>query len=171
MTCTAPLLHQTTYLRLLFATLVIPKGDPHGASIFSVSRGSVGNLSYNSVSCAPISPELRHCGVFDGTHCSADVCCRWFSGGGGHTFPSADPTEAALLAIRISRCRVPSQTRCSAAWFVDVWEGKRRFQDPSYTSSTIVTCITGHTEGRPACRLDLFGFMWFRTETCPIMCV
>ena len=43
------------------------RGDPHG-----------------SVSCAPTSSELRHYGVFDGTHCSADVCCGLFSGDGGH---------------------------------------------------------------------------------------
>ena len=42
-------------------------GDPHG-----------------SVSCAPTSPELRHYGVFDGTHWSEDVCCGGFSGDGGH---------------------------------------------------------------------------------------
>merc|ERR1712107_956511 len=42
-------------------------GDPHGL-----------------VSCAPTSSELRHYGVFDGTHCSADVCCGGFSGDGGH---------------------------------------------------------------------------------------
>ena len=51
----------------------------------SVSQGSDGNLSYTSVSCSPISSVLRHYGVFDGTHCSADVCCGGFSGGGGHT--------------------------------------------------------------------------------------
>ena len=43
--------------------------DPHG----SVSRGSDGKLSYTSVSCSQISSVLRHFGVSDGTHCSADV--------------------------------------------------------------------------------------------------
>ena len=70
--------HQTTYLRLLLATMDTPEGDPHGASFFSVSGGSDGNLSYNSVSCAQISSEVRHYCVFDETHCSADVCCGGF---------------------------------------------------------------------------------------------
>ena len=70
--------HQTTYLRLLLATMDSPEGDPHGASFFSVSGGSDGNLSYNSVSCAQTSSEVRlHC-VFDETHSSADVCCGGF---------------------------------------------------------------------------------------------
>ena len=33
---------------------------------------------HGSVSCAPTSSELRHYGAFDGTHCSADVCCGGF---------------------------------------------------------------------------------------------
>ena len=37
--------HQTTYLRLLLATMDSPEGDPHGALFFSVSGGSDGNLS------------------------------------------------------------------------------------------------------------------------------
>ena len=48
------------------------------ASIISVSGGSDGNLSYNSVSCAQISSEVRLYCVFDETHSSADVCCAGF---------------------------------------------------------------------------------------------
>ena len=70
--------HQTTYLRLLLATMDSPEGDPHGASFFSVSGGSDGNLSYKSVSCAQISSEVRLYCVFDETHSSADVCCGGF---------------------------------------------------------------------------------------------
>ena len=44
---------------------------------------------HTSVSCAQISSGRLYC-VFDGTHCSADVCCAGFSGSGGHTFPRAD---------------------------------------------------------------------------------
>ena len=56
-------------------------GDPHGASIFSVSDGSDGNLSYNSVSCAQISSEVRLYCVFDETRWSATVAAkRSFSG-------------------------------------------------------------------------------------------
>ena len=71
------------------------EGDPNGASTYSVSCGSDGSLSYTSVSCAPISSELRHYCVSDGTHCSANVCCAGFSGSGGHTFPcvDADPSN------------------------------------------------------------------------------
>ena len=70
--------HQTTYLRLLLATMDSPEGDPHGTSFFAVSGGSDGNLSYNSVSCAQISSEVRLYCVFDETHSSADVCCGGF---------------------------------------------------------------------------------------------
>ena len=83
---------QTTYLGLLLATMDSPEGDPHGASIFSVSCGSDGNLSYNSVSCAQISSEVRHYCVSDGTHCSADVCCA--VAGPAHS----DPDWTALTA-------------------------------------------------------------------------
>ena len=46
-------------------------------------------MSYTSVSCSPKSSVLRHYGVFDGTHCSADVCCggvfwRWRPHATGH---------------------------------------------------------------------------------------
>ena len=34
---------------------------------------------------SPKSSVLRHYGVFDGRHCSADVCCGGFAGGGGHS--------------------------------------------------------------------------------------
>ena len=37
------------------------------------SRSSDGNVSYTSLSSPLISSVLRHYGVFDGTHCSADV--------------------------------------------------------------------------------------------------
>ena len=43
-------------------------------------RSSDGNLSYTYLSSALISSVLRHYGVFDGTHCSADVsgsCRTW----------------------------------------------------------------------------------------------
>ena len=70
--------HQNTYLRLLLATMDSPEGDPHGASFFSVSGGSDGNLSYHSVSCAQISSEVHLYCVFDETHSSADVCCAGF---------------------------------------------------------------------------------------------
>eukprot|EP00450_Noctiluca_scintillans_P001620 CAMPEP_0194485878 /NCGR_PEP_ID=MMETSP0253-20130528/6727_1 /TAXON_ID=2966 /ORGANISM="Noctiluca scintillans" /LENGTH=1972 /DNA_ID=CAMNT_0039325899 /DNA_START=10 /DNA_END=5925 /DNA_ORIENTATION=+ len=66
------------------------EGDPYGASTYSVSCGSDGNLSYTSVSCAPVSFELRHYCVSDGAHCTADICCAGFSGSGGETFPCAD---------------------------------------------------------------------------------
>ena len=95
MTRKAPLLHQiycpTLHLRLLLAALDTPKVDPRGASKYSVSRGSDGNLWYTSVSCAQMSSELRLYCVSDGTHCSADVSvASGFSGSGGHTFPRAD---------------------------------------------------------------------------------
>ena len=49
------------------------RSSRNGASIFSVSSGPDGNLSYTSVSCAQKSSEVRHYCVSDGTHCSADV--------------------------------------------------------------------------------------------------
>ena len=87
--------HQTTYLQLLFATMDTPEGDPHGASFFSVSGGSDGNLSYNSVSCAQISSEVRHYCVFDETHCGADVCCGGFLAVEATLFqPIPDPLQS-----------------------------------------------------------------------------
>ena len=41
----------------------------------------------------------------------------------------------------------------------------------SNPSSTIVTCDTGHTNGRSAWRLDLFGFMWFGRKLVVHFCV
>ena len=62
-------IQEETSEALQFSTQEHTSVDPHG----SVSRGSDGNLSYTSVSCSPISSVLRHYGVSDGTHCSADV--------------------------------------------------------------------------------------------------
>ena len=57
----------------------------------SVLCGSDGNFSCTSVSCAPTPSVLRHFGVFDGTHCSAEFCCGGFL--------------AMEATIRMARCR------------------------------------------------------------------
>ena len=93
--------HQTTHFRLLLATMDTPEGDPHGASFFSVSGGSDGNLSYNSVSCAQISSEVRHYCVFDETHCSTDVCYGGFLAVEATLFQPIPDTPIAKLLLPI----------------------------------------------------------------------
>ena len=80
-------------------------GDPHG-----------------SVSCAPTSSELRHYGVFDGTHCNADVCCggfmarcRWFEEDLGLDFvlwfiAHVQAESSTMLGSTVDTCSCVSST-------------------------------------------------------------
>ena len=102
-----PLFCLTTYLLLLLATMDTPEGDPHGASIFSVSGGSDGSLSYNSVPCAQISSEVCHYCVSDGKRSwDQKLSSGWMMSG------QLSPALTGLMSLCIVQDYVSRQTSC-----------------------------------------------------------
>ena len=72
----------------------------------------VGNFSCTFVSCAPTLSVLRHYGVFDETHCSAEFCC------GGFLFESTEvsavPAEVVDAKTSVEESLIAPVAQCKS---------------------------------------------------------